>query len=219
VIRLQPEGACPRPLGPPIGVRVVTATLDGAEVTSLHDARVELLDAPVFEGRNGLAFEDTLEPIAPLHVRVRAGGITFQRGYADDDGNWLLAPGALEPPAPALAQRLGVATEPDRVRFRGRRRAAVRAALAAAGDPVAKLALELRLLWLQGPPGRLDTALLGAGMRWQADLAGPQPIAQTGELDLTIDTDGPWPFRLWLGVWDADALCAYASGHLLIPTI
>jgi hypothetical protein len=198
---------------------VVSASLDGVNAPSLLDADVDLVDGPVFEGRNGLAFEDGQEPIFPLHVRVSGRGATFQRRHAYGDGEWLQVPGKIEPPKKELARRLGVATPEDRGRFRRARRAAVEQALEAATDPVEKLALELRLSRLAGPSERLDTRSLGLGMSWSAGLAGPDPVAEVGDLNVEIDAVSPWPFRLWMGIWDADALCAYVTGRLDIPTV
>ena len=216
ILRLQPEGAFARKLGPSVGVKVVAASLDGTEAPNLLDARVELLDAPVFEGRNGLAFEDVQEPILPLHVRVEGAGAVFQRRHSDADGNWLLSPGMGTPPPADLAQRLGVATPADRARYRRERRTAVEKALRAATDPVERLALELRHSWLAAPG--IATGILAAGMAWQAELAGPEPLAEANGLDVEFDTDSPWPLTLWMGIWDADALCGYVQGRLEIPT-
>jgi hypothetical protein len=219
VIRLQPDGTWPRPLGPRIGVKVVSASVDGVSVPALVNARVELLDDPVFEGRNGLAFEDGLEPIFPLHVRVAGSRVTFQRRHAYGDDEWLQAPGTFQPPSPKVASRLRVATPEDWARFRRTRRAALEKALESETDLVKKLALELRLSWLAGPPERLDTRMLGAGMTWRADVAGPDPVVEVSGLKPEIDAVSPWRFTLWMGVWDADALCAYVTGQLDIPTL
>src|SRR3712207_1058344 len=56
IIRLQPQGAVNRPFGPPVGVRVTAVSVNGEQVTDhpLQGAPVELLDDPVFEGRNGI---------------------------------------------------------------------------------------------------------------------------------------------------------------------
>ena len=65
----------------PIGVTVVSVTLDGvADPTyPLLGSGVDLLDNPVFEGRNGVIAEDGVEPIAPFHLAVRQGTASFSR--------------------------------------------------------------------------------------------------------------------------------------------
>ena len=32
-----------------------------------------------------------------------------------------------------------------------------------------------------------------------------------------LDPVAPWPLAFWLGGWDADALCGFASGQLTVP--
>ena len=73
----------------PIGVTVVSVTLDGvADPTyPLLGSGVDLLDNPVFEGRNGVIAEDGLEPIAPFHLAVRQGTASFSRATAPSNCN------------------------------------------------------------------------------------------------------------------------------------
>src|SRR5829696_4122045 len=77
-LRLQPEGAVNRRFGPTVGVAVRRVELFGEDVPDhrLVGATVELLDGPVFEGRNGISAEDAEEPIVPFHPRIRQAGIT-----------------------------------------------------------------------------------------------------------------------------------------------
>src|ERR671932_686177 len=92
VLRLQPHGAVPRVLSPPIGVFVTEVHVDGRKVArhALHGAAVDLLDNPVFDGRNGLGAEDGLEPILPFHLQVSGNEVTLARRHTNpDSGEWV----------------------------------------------------------------------------------------------------------------------------------
>src|SRR3712207_6795158 len=80
VIRLQGP-VSPRSHGPEVGVSVRTVSVDERRVAEhpLVGARVELLDEPKFEGRNGIVAEDAAECIHPFHLRVRCGDVTLRR--------------------------------------------------------------------------------------------------------------------------------------------
>ena len=64
------------------GVRVTTVFFGDEKVPGhpLSGAHVDLLDQPVFEGRNGLVADAGREPIEPFVVRIEAdGGLALQR--------------------------------------------------------------------------------------------------------------------------------------------
>jgi hypothetical protein len=224
ILRLQPEDTVQRAPGPEIGVRVTTAPLDGA--------RVRLLGDPVFDGRNGLAHEDTREPIVPFHLRVEGDGVAVQRRHVDAAGRPVstLPGGNTALPEPA-ATALGVATPEGRIRFRALRADALRAALPAAG-PTEAVALRRRLRPFEAEAAAQQAAA-EAGVEYRPPIttfilgfALPYRILFTGE-DGTVDDPGgvlgavdvraPWEARLSVGIWDADALCAWIQGVLRLP--
>lgn len=87
IIRFRKEEAVNRRLGPKIGVTVHAVSLFGQRQPKhpLLGAHIELLDNPVYEGRNGLAFEDAFEPIFPFHVRVQQAGVLLRREHRSLD--------------------------------------------------------------------------------------------------------------------------------------
>jgi hypothetical protein len=226
IVRFQPEGAVQRAPGPEIGVRVTSAPLE--------HARVRLLGDPVFDGRNGLAHEDTKEPIVPFHLRVEGDGVVLERRHVDAAGRPVSTlPGrATAPPEPA-ATRFGVRTPEDRIAFRKRRGDALRAALAGAASPTARAALTRRLRSFDAeaaaqraaeeageeyrPP--ITTSILGFALPYRIAVEGEDgAVEDAGGVLGAVDVRAPWPVELSVGIWDADALCAWIQGVLRLPT-
>src|SRR5262245_48417426 len=91
VIRTQPAGATIRSFGPAVDVRVRRVVIDDQNVDThpLQSASVMLLSGAAFEGRNGIASEDTEEPIFPFHVCVESGRIRLEREFREiSTGAW-----------------------------------------------------------------------------------------------------------------------------------
>jgi hypothetical protein len=225
ILRLQPEGAVPRVPGPPIGVRVTSSALTGA--------RVRLLGDPVFDGRNGLANEDTREPIVPFHLRIEGDGVALERRHVDAAGR----PVSTRPGPPTAAPQraaaaIGVRTAADRVRFRERRADALRVALAAATTPIEDAALRRRLRPFEeeaaererrrqaGEPEApaITTLLLGFSLPYQIAIDGEDGMVEDPSSALgPLDPRAPWQVEMAVGIWDADALCAWIEGAVRIP--
>jgi hypothetical protein len=220
VLRLQPDGATERSPGPAIGVRVTNAQPG----TPLHDARILLLDNPVFDGRNGLANEDTREPIVPIHLRVEGDGVAIQRRHLDPSGRPLSTlPVGLTAPPPQAAQNIGVATPPDRTRFRNKRAEALRTALRSATSDIEKAALKRRLRPFdeeEADPSSpsIQTQMLGVALKYEYTLTNSDGLIEDPSSTLgPLDHRSPWQLGLTVGIWDADALCAWIHGTLHIP--
>jgi hypothetical protein len=205
--------------GPPVGVTVRAVEGDGAE--ALLRAPVELLDDARFEGRNGLLGPPGRELLHPLHVRIARGATTVGRHDPLDVRDGPLAVAA----RPALARRAGRGVEfgsaakavlsaatgiADFAAAREAHAAALAAAADRAGDPVREAELRGRLALLQP----VEEVLV----RYRLDL-GEHGGAGTvsADLDALVDVEAPWPFALWLGAWDPDALCGYCAGSLTLP--
>ena len=220
VIRFQPAGTTPRRFGPSIGVGVDTVHAFGHRLRrhTLLGATVDLLDAPVFDGRNGLAGVERQEAITPFDIRVEAGEVRARRRHCDAMGADLaLAATGFEPSADDLRRNAGVA---DPSAHRAERRVNVERALKAAVDVTERAALHRRLAELTEGAGRA-LASLRWGMRWAADLAGPvHDISDpNGRIGVHVDPARPWAVDLRIGVWDADALCAWVQGTLSLPLL
>lgn len=225
ILRLQPEGAVPRVPGPPIGVRVASTALTGA--------RVRLLGDPVFDGRNGLANEDTREPIVPFHLRIEGDGVVLERRHVDAAGRPVSTlPGRPTAAPERAAMAIGVRTPEDRVRFRERRADALRAALATAMTEIDQAALSRRLRPFEaeaaererrrqaGEPDApaITTFMLGLALPYRIEIDGEDGIVEdpSGALG-PLDEHAPWQVEMAVGIWDADALCAWIEGVLRVP--
>lgn len=221
IIRFQPPGATQRPFCPDIGVSVRAVARDGAAVgdSPLLGARVMLLDDPVFDGRNGLAHEDQLEPIVPFHIRVEKDGIALDRLHDDGAGAPAVTlPGQAGPPRPRTAQALGVATRDDMVRYRKARAERIREALRSVTDPTEEAALRKRLEVLGRGPRDITTASLGFALPYTISLAGsPGTVEDPGGALGAIDPRAPWAVRMLVGIYDSDALCTYIDGQISLP--
>jgi hypothetical protein len=220
IIRLQPDHAVGRPLGPPIGVRVRSVQLSGDTVADhpLVGAAVDLLGDPVFEGRNGIAAEDAQEPILPFILAVRgASGIRLRREHRD------LQTGELrqEPPA-------GLDVSPEEVAaaiagvapadFRAARRAALEELRDGAQDEVARVAVAKRIRDIDDGAGGIAEFILGFALRYRILMQGPWVEVHDPENALggTVNLS-PWIASFWFGAFDADALCTYMKGQLELP--
>ncbi|MDP9070341.1 MAG: hypothetical protein M3N68_03465 [Actinomycetota bacterium] len=223
VLRFQPAGTVPRRFGPPVGVAVRQVALDGRAVDGhvLAGASVDLVGDPVFDGRNGLAAEDGKEPIMPLHLRVEGRGVTLARRHADPvTGRWRATRPTFEPVPPELARRLGLGGRDGPEHYRQERARQVQEALESATDATAQVALAKRLddLNSHDRPQPLPALLWGVKYRLRLEGADPEVADGAGRL-VGVVAEGPWPLELWIGAWDADALCAFVQGRLALPFI
>ncbi|HWU89611.1 MAG TPA: hypothetical protein VN253_20255 [Kofleriaceae bacterium] len=220
VIRTMPAEAVKRRPGQSIGVTVRRVELDGKEDVShvLRGAPFVLLDGASFEGRNTLANPATEEPIFPFHLLIEKEGVRLRREYRDLQTGELRiqrAAGVLFDPA-ALAES-GVG-DPDT--FVARRIGAIEALL---GDPRAGLTSTQRIA-LEARRGQLQRRGNGPvplpfGMKYHYVLEGPWVEVRDPQRKLKATVDlGPWIIDLWLGCWDADALCGYLKGTLIAPS-
>jgi hypothetical protein len=221
VLRFQPAGAVPRCFGPSIGVAVRRVVLDGRSLDGhvLAGAPVDLLDNPVFDGRNGLSAEDREEPIMPLHLRVAAGGVRLARRHADPvSGRWLATRPTFGRVPPELAQRLGLGWPDGPQRYRRARAEKVERALASSTDATERVALGKRLADLRSDSRPQPLGTLGAAFTYRLELEGadPEVVDDAGRLGGVVG-QGPWPVEVWIGAWDADALCAFVQGSLALP--
>jgi hypothetical protein len=90
-------------------------------------------------------------------------------------------------------------------------------------DPDRRAGLEKRITDLGaaleiGPRG-IRQRILGVGLVYQFEINGPEAVVEdpTSRLHGTIDASAPWPIQFWMGGFDADALCGFMRGSLIVP--
>jgi hypothetical protein len=228
VLRWQPAGFA-RVLGPPIGVAVRAVEVDGQAQSGhpLVGAAVSLLDEPKFEGRNGVIADDGNEPIYPFRVRVAHGAIQLERAVVPSDPAFpyagLFSPGVEGGPqiAREIAGATGIADLAAVWRDRLERLAVLRDAAEGAERVGLDERVETLAAWLAQPAS--PVRFFGARMRYAYTLSSPAQVSgwpsRPGVPDGPDGPDrpdgsAPWPIELWLGGWDADALCGYCRGVL-----
>jgi hypothetical protein len=216
VIRLQPVDTVQRRFCPEVGVIVESVVVDGQEMPGhpLVGAAVDLLDRPVFEGRNGIVAEDGFEPIVPLHLELSQGGFRLRRRHLDEEEfpfRELQATG-VQPGLTDVAEATGI---PDLWPVWQRRKVQVDQALAAATDEVTRTALGVRSRMLAN---RRLTAFFPARMLYSMALSGAGECTDPeGFLPGAADpAPPPWLLDFWLGGWDPDALNGYLKGSLRV---
>lgn len=231
IIRLQ-NAVAPRSHGPRVEVTVRAVEVDGnaARGHPLIGAQVDLLDAPKFEGRNGIVAEDAEEFIHPFHIRIAQSALVIDRRdilAADAGGNELpvyQVDRAMyrrrQPIDRGEASEVAAATGmQDPATFFARRRELLAQNLERArhaNDETAVAALTKRYDEL-GRAG-IAQALTSFRMVYQFDINGPASVSEHRKaLGGVIDIAPPWPIAFWIGGWDPDALCAYMRGTLSIP--
>lgn len=224
-----------RSRGPQVGVTVRSVGINGAASPShpLIGARVELLDAPKFEGRNWVIASDGTEPIYPLHLRISAPGIVLDKLDALTDSTgagipfYLITPKDLKRRMPkieanpaAQAEVMAALGVPDNdpAAWRLARKNRLQDDLDAldAGDEVTATALRVRIADLEAdsPAG----GLVGIRMRYHLVAHGPgNSSVAAGLLPGRVRDDADWVLDFWVGGWDADALCMYLRGTVEIP--
>lgn len=223
VLRLQPEGSVHRRASPDIGVRISSVSVDSAlsNAHPLEGGAVELLDDPVFEGRNGLAAEDGREPIFPFHLRIRGSGVMLRREHRDPTtGEYRKEPPVRMGNMPNLTEILEGHTTLGYRTARRRELERLRAASLEGSTEWVALGKRIRDIdeSLQGN-GNMANALgsLRWGFQYRIALEGPWEVSDPGGALGVVVEPGPWIATFWVGAWDADALCASMRGQLDVP--
>jgi hypothetical protein len=225
IIRFQ-DPRVHRTHGPTVGVQVRRVKVDGKRADShpLAGATIELTGQPKFEGRNGLVAEDGQELIDPFELHIAGSGVAVERVDQLDPLNRPLSevsPGFLrrrmangvendQAVAAEVLAAIQIPNPQDHAQARG---VSLQADLAATTDPDARAALSKRL--------RSVRPVMPIRVRYAFDVGefgGVGTIRDDGGSLGRLDPVAPWPLALWLGGWDADALCGFASGQLTIPS-
>ncbi len=235
IIRLQDPVAARWPMEKAVGVNVYRVTLDDLEQPGhpLLGARVELLDDPVYEGRNWAVAHGGSEPIDPFHLQISGGGVSIRRQDLwdpADPGATIFSitpaqmarrqPVALESQSATVADATGIVNYQD---YRRERKEQLKARLQGATDPMERLGLEKRIGNLEKDAtihGITTSSILflGARMSNQFEINGPVAVSDPdNRLGGKIGTSQLWPIEFWAGGYDVDTLMAYMRGRLDLP--
>lgn len=219
VIRFH-DPVAPRSHGPSIGVTVKSVILDGQELSdhALVGALVDLLDHPIFEGRNQDVRGDAREPIVPFHLEIRKDGFRLRRidriDIWDSDELTRRKAKSFEQNSARVARATG---NSEYRSIRSDRLNVLETELASVQEEMLReqIIRRIRELAIQGDIREASLGFLveyDFSLRHNADIDDSQ-----GMLGGNADIDVDWPVRLWMGGWDADALTGYVEGRVSIP--
>jgi hypothetical protein len=231
IIRLH-DPVNPRIEKPPVGVFVRRVVLDGAEQPGhpLAGARVDLLDDPKYEGRNGIVARSGFEPIVPFHIKISQPG----QGFVVQRESGITDPPYTDPPRPGLQATAQIYGSPGIIgaatgvwdfgsvlRARGEelahRRAELKCDHPTAETATACAALGSRLACLN-ETARFAAVMHGFRLIYSFSLTGPGFFEdEEHRLDRPIETKVPWQIEFWMGAWDIDAMTGFMEGWLIVP--
>lgn len=220
----------PRTHGPPIGVFVRSVTIDGTVIIDhpLVGGQLDLLGRPMFESVNEVMMEQGEEPLEPFDVQLVQGAFRFQRrAFLDPsrpDATVYTVPRALLEPRRAqvsldttILQEATGGTDP--VAFRRARLALLQADFKTTTDPVARAALSRRISELEiTDPNDHRTISMEFIESRHYELNGPTALVDPEGWLANLDTFQTFACDVVMGSWDADALSAYYTGTLALPT-
>ncbi|MBO6527957.1 hypothetical protein [Erythrobacter sp.] len=204
----------------PIDVRVKQVLMNGVPQDGhpLVSAEVDLLDSPVFEGRNGVISEDGLEPVVPFHIRISTGSDWVSRAtvptdpanpYREFNANGVKGD-------PGLIQRATGITSLSQIWLE--RLEKLKTDVQSSSDSEKPGLLE-RIEFLErnlaAPPDRSAARFFPAYMDWSYQLKSviSQSSGASDKLLPNLDANaGPWQVTFWFGGWDADAAAYWVNG-------
>lgn len=201
---------------PAVGVKITSVVIDGVSIADhpLMDAAVDLLQEPVFEGRNGVVAEDAYEPIWPFVMSIVGNGLLIQRGVVAMNPDYPY-PEFLATPGGASPEEIQTVTGVSNLAEVWRTRASqLLSDIDEAKEPHAT-AIRERLNFLHSGRG---LNFFNASMTYDYSLRSAPEVSDPSDLlGGRLDMQAPWNANFWLGAWDADALCGFANGTLRIP--
>ncbi len=224
------DPVAPRTHAPPIGVFIRRVTVDGVAVGThpLVGARLDLLGRPCFESVNEVMMEQGEEPLEPFDVQLTQGAFRLQRrAFLDPtqpDATVYTVPRALlEPRRAQVSFSTTIMQEAtgssDAVAYRRAKLALLEADLAGTTDPVVRAGLGRRISELKiDDPNDHRTASMSFVEARHYDLNGPTMLVDPAGWLATLDTVQTFACDVVMGSWDADAMSAYYTGTLALPT-
>jgi hypothetical protein len=221
VLRMQ-EPPFTRAHGPAVGVDVIEVWRDGRQEAGhpLEGASVDLLDGPVFEGRNGVVADDGLEPIWPFALQVTQGPFALTRRVVPADPEHPFAglfAGGVEAAPEEIREVTGIG---DLAAVWTARVSRLDQDLTTAVEPQ-RTAVQERLEFLErnlAAPGGGASRFFGARLRYGYELTSAPQVEDPDTWLPPLDGDRPWRVEFWMGGWDADVLCGFCRGQLRLPS-
>jgi hypothetical protein len=215
------DPAFTRPYGPAIGVTVDEVRVDKVSVAGhpLLGARVDLLDGPTFEGRNGVIAAAGMEPVYPFVLELTKEPFSLVRGISPHNVDYPypeLYAKTIEDAPEEILEATGIT---DLVAMWTDRAARLRDDLIRLQEPQRTGTTE-RISFLErqlGAQGSGAAQFFGARMRYAYELESPIALHDPENWlagEPVDDTAAPWPLHFWFGGWDADVLCGFARGTL-----
>ena len=221
----------PRTHSPPIGLFVHTVTVDGVSVPShtLVGSQLDLLSDPMFESVNDVVMTQGVEALEPFDVQLSHAGFRLRRrDYLDPSRPeatvYTVSPELLAARRTAvfsystdlMKEATGCA---DPVAFRAARLAQLQADLPGTQDPTLRAALTRRIseLEITDPQDHRTTSMQFIESRTY-NLNGPIELTDPEGWLAGLDTFTTFRCDIVMGSWDADAMSAYATGTVALPT-
>ncbi len=208
-----------------VGVNVKKILNAGTEVAGspLLGAKVDLLDNPVFEGRNGQIATSADEPVVPLKLHISQGNFSLVCAdpvdLADPADLLRRKPVSIDQSTPELIAATGISSGATHF---SARLAALKADRTTATDPTVQSQLDSHIAELQSVVNRgsgVQFATLLMQLNYEHQIAGPNKVVDPDGILPTVPiANSPWQVEYFFGGWDFDALCGYLQGSLHIPT-
>ena len=187
----------------------------------LLGAAVDLIDNPVFEGRNVVIASDAAEPIYPFHVAVSTDALELRRKRSPIDARYPYKEYLPEEsgPYPRLSDELpAVYLETDFAPvYRKRLRLLTRELETAPAEASPGIRERIRILEsMQG-----NAANIGFAMRWKLPLTDPVDLLRGSVVGTRLDLDSqePWLMDFWFGAYDRDGQSFFCSGSLTMAAL
>ncbi len=202
---------------PKVGVYVKEVSLDDqiAGQHALVGAKVSLNGNPVYDGRNGEIATSAQEPIVPWKLAINGGGIAIETfdpiDLTDRREIERRQPVNFTSNSSEVATATGIS---NFAAYRQSKATVLQAELAGETDPVRQQALQSRLVELRRGSIRLTS--LGFQLDYEFRLRGPNSISDPQHKLGQADLPSQWTAKFWMGGWDADGLCAFVKGALVL---
>ncbi len=190
----------------------------------LYQAKVDLLENPIFDSRNGTVIFNGFGIINPFIFSIEGkDGVTIKRRfYADPDNEQddmqkypidVLTPYTMNTVVPNSPNFIQLSSVLQRSAFRNERLENLTKELASCKDPVQIAALNKRITELKiNDPTNRRTNQIGTKVL----LSYPLNAKSASYKGKKVKPSQNWNLEMWMGGWDADSLCFWIEGNIQI---